>query len=114
MPLWVVSVRGAAPRPLEVTEPGHRPSERRLHCVEVWSASPDSHRPSKHNVSGMPKGRIDVLRPSSLGVGHHCCGRVLSAAEPICGFGRVDADGSELWWGEAQNLGTPKHQHSSQ
>ena len=73
-------IRGAAQRPLEVTEPGHRPSERRLHCVE-----------------------------GCLGVGKHRCGRVLSAAEPICGFGRVDSDRLELWWGEAQNLRTPKH-----
>ena len=26
----------------EVTEPGHRPSERRLHCVEVWPVAQTS------------------------------------------------------------------------
>ena len=84
-------VRGAAPRPLEVTEPGHLPSERRLHCVEVWRAFSNSRRPSKHNLSVMSKCRIGVLCPSGLGVGHHRCGRVLSAAEPTNGYGRVDS-----------------------
>ena len=46
--------------------------------------------------------------PRCLGVGQHRCGCVLSATEPICGFG-VDSDGLELCRGEAQNLGTPKH-----
>ena len=59
-------------------------------CIVSRSGAPSqtSRRPSQHNLSVMAKSRVGVLRPS-LGVGHHGCGRILSATEPISGFGRV-------------------------
>ena len=102
-------VRCAAPRPLEMTEPGQGAAQRGLHGFEVWSAFPNSRRPSQDDQSVMSKSRVDVFAPCCLGVCQHRCGSVLPSAEPACGFGRVDSDGLELCWSEAQNLGTLKH-----